>query len=99
MWEILPGTTNNADPLSAFPLAGDTGVASGRGTGQHGITPIIQPETSMGSTIQSVWDWLNKPFNEPLSPAGITLIVGAIIVAVILWNMVLYHIRIAAETI
>lgn len=95
---IVPGTTGNVDPNSAFPVAGDTGHASGTGTGQYGITPILGKGGTVDTAVNSIWDWLNRPFNAPMSPMGIGLIVGTIIVAIVLWNMILYHIRIAAET-
>jgi hypothetical protein len=97
---IVPGTTSAADPLSAFPVAGDTGHAQGRGTGQHGITPIIdEVENDVQNAITDVWDWLNKPFTQPASPWGIALIVLCVLLAVFAWNLILYHIRIAAESI
>jgi hypothetical protein len=33
-----------------------------------------------------------------MSPFAIALLVGVILVAIIMWNMILYHVRIAAET-
>lgn len=95
---ILPGTTGNVDPNSAAPIAGDTGHASGTGTGQYGFTPILGKGGIVTTAVDDVWAWLNKPFTTPMSPWGLTLIVGSILVAIILWNMILYHIRIAAET-
>lgn len=93
---ILPGTTGAVDADSAFPVAGDTGLASGTGTGQYGINPDLGG-TSMGDAISSVWDWLNKPFRTPMSPIDIGLLIGVIIIAILVWNLLLYHIRIAAE--
>jgi hypothetical protein len=96
---VLPGTTSQADPWAAG-VAGSTGVSVGTGTGQHGVVPI-EGLTGGGvaGAIQHVWDWINKPFTTPLSTVEITLIVGVILVAVILWQFILFHIRIAAETI
>ncbi len=74
-----------------------TGVATGTGTGQHGFSPTFTGDLSLGGAVQNLWTWLNEPFSRPLSPVGLTMIVGAILVAVILWNFILYHIRIAAE--
>lgn len=99
MLDLLPGETYAVDPTSAFPIAGDSGMALGTGTGQHGITPLVGEASTVGEAINDTWNWLNKPFTAPMSPAGIALIVGAVLVSVILWNFILYHIRIAAETI
>jgi hypothetical protein len=93
----IPGTTSNADP-NAIGVAGSAGLAVGTGTGQHG-TVLLDGGGMVGSSVQHVWDWLNKPFNEPLSPYDIAIIVGVILISVIAWNLVLFHIRIAAETI
>ena len=101
---VLPGTTINVDPGSAYPIAGQAGAALGTGAGSHGLWAIA-PGTdyrSGGGTVQdavnSVWAWLNAPLNHPMSPTGIFLLVGTILIAIILWNLILYHIRIAAET-
>jgi hypothetical protein len=53
----------------------------------------------MGNPFVAVWQWLNTPFSTPLSPASVAVLVGVILVSVIVWNLVLYHIRIAAEAI
>lgn len=86
--------------LYADSAVSDTlpGAAQGTGSGKHGIAPIFGGGGTMTDAVNSVWDWLNTPFSQPMSPVGIALIVGAVLVAVILWNMVLYHLRIAAET-
>lgn len=97
---LLPGTTNQADPSSAFPIAGDTGMFAGTGTGQQGMTPVIgNGGGTISGGIVSVWRWLNVPFKQPMSPVSLTLMVGVILIAVIFWNFILYHIRIAAEEI
>lgn len=96
---IIPGTTNNADPNSAFPITGSFGIAEGQGTGQHGITPVLDMSGGVGGAITGVWDWLNRPFTQPMSPMALALAVGVVLVAILFWNFVLYHIRIAAETI
>jgi hypothetical protein len=49
--------------------------------------------------VNDVWEWLNTPFKQPMSAVGIFALVGSAIVAIFLWNLILYHIRIAAETI
>lgn len=94
---IIPGTTQNVDPSSAWPIAGTAGAAAGTGTGQHGITPMTGG-TGVANAINNFWEWLNAPLTQPISAYSIFLIVGSIIVAIILWNLILYHIRIAAES-
>lgn len=97
---IVPGTTGQVDPSSAYPVAGDTGVASGRGTGQYGVSPMMDGVGgSVAGGVTSVWDWLHKPFSSPMAPFDVFLLVGVVIVAALIWNLVLYHIRIAAEAI
>jgi len=74
-----------------------TGFAVGTGAGQHGFSPTFAGNLTISGAVGSLWAWLNEPFQRPLSPVGLALIVGAILIAVILWNFILYHIRIAAE--
>lgn len=100
LFGIAPGTTVNLDPSSAYPFAGSTGVASGTGTSQHGIAPLLSGTGgTVSDAINGVWAWLNKPFTTPYSPVTTFAMVGAVIIAIILWNLILYHVRIAAETI
>ena len=76
-----------------------TGVAAGTGSGTHGYSPILTSGgVSVPQAVSNLWAWLNEPFKAPLSPVGLAMIVGALLVAVILWNFILYHIRIAAES-
>jgi hypothetical protein len=97
---VMPGTTINSDPSSAYPIAGSTGIASGTGTSQHGIAPLLSGNGgTVGDAINGVWAWLNTPFNSQMSIVTVFGYVGAIIVAILLWNLLLYHVRIAAETI
>lgn len=97
---LMPGTTQNLDPTSAYPFAGSTGIAAGTGTQQHGIAPLLGGSGgTVSDAINGVWDWLNTPFTTPLSLMSVGLLVGAILISIILWNLILYHIRIAAETI
>jgi hypothetical protein len=97
---VLPGTTLNLDPSSAYPFAGSTGIAAGTGTQQHGIAPLIGGTGgSMTDAVNWVWQWLNTPFNSQMSIVTVFGYVGAVIVAIIAWNLLLYHVRIAAETI
>jgi len=99
LFGVMPGTTSNLDPASAYPFAGSTGVAMGTGTSQHGITPLVGSGGSMSGAINGVWAWLNKPFTTPFSPVTTFAAVGTVIVAILLWNLILYHVRIAAESI
>jgi hypothetical protein len=99
LFGVMSGTTNAVDPSSALPIAGSTGVAMGTGTSQHGVTPLLGNGGSMSGAVNSVWQWLNTPFSTPFSPVTTFAMVGAVIVAIILWNLILYHVRIAAETI
>jgi hypothetical protein len=97
---VLPGTTGQVDPSSAYPFAGTTGIAAGTGTQQHGLAPSLS--TSGGGitgAVESLWQWLNSPFTTPLDPVSVFLLVGTVIVAIIAWNFILFHIRIAAEAI
>jgi hypothetical protein len=96
---VMEGTTNAVDQYSAFPIAGSTGVAMGTGTSQHGVTPLLGNGGGMSGAVNGVWSWLNKPFSTPFSPVTTFAAVGAVIVAILLWNMILYHVRIAAESI
>jgi hypothetical protein len=97
---VIPGTTGNLDPTSARNPAGSAGVALGTGTGSHGVIPIV---SNLGggvtSAITDFLDWLNTPFKTPMSPGSVGILVGVIIVAILVWNFVLYHVRIAAEAI
>jgi hypothetical protein len=96
---VLPGTTGAVDPSSALGIAGSAGIASGVGAGQQGIVPLIGGTGSVSDAVDDVWEWLNTPFSSPMSPWVLMLMLGVILVGIIFWNLVLYHIRIAAETI
>jgi hypothetical protein len=100
LYGLLPGETMNADPSSAYPIAGSTGIAAGTGTSQHGIAPLLSGNGgTVSDAINGLWEWLNTPFQSRLSPVTVFAYVGAIAIAIILWNLILYHVRIAAETI
>jgi hypothetical protein len=94
---LLSGTTGAVDLGSTLAPAGVTGIASGTGTGQHGVLPLTGG--SMGNAFQSLWGWLNKPFQTPMAPTDLFLLVGVVLIAILAWNMILYHVRIAAEAI
>jgi hypothetical protein len=93
---IIPGTTGNVDPGSAFPIAGDSGAATGTGAGRYGFR-LAGVGGFVGNAFTSIWNWLNKPFTTPMAPTDIFLLIGVIIFAMLLWNLILYHIRIAGE--
>lgn len=96
----IPGTTGQVDPSSAWPIAGDAGMAAGDGTGRFGITPMVSGATgAVGGAVTEVWAWINKPFTTPLSSFDVFLLVGVVLIAAIVWNLILYHVRIAAESI
>ena len=94
---ILPGTTQQVDP-NAPGVAGSTGIASGTGAGQHGVQNIFG-SASMGNPFTAVWQWINTPFQTPMSPYTVSVLIGIILISIIGWNLILYHIRIAAEAI
>lgn len=101
---VMPGTTGTLDQWQQG--AGDTGMMLGTGTGQAGMTPTADSSSGSGTLMgdiadafNSLWEWLNTPFTTPLDLTEIFLLVGGVLVAIILWNFILYHIRIAAETI
>jgi hypothetical protein len=95
---VIPGTTMQADP-GAPGVAGSAGVAVGTGTGQHGAVPVEAGGGGMAGAVTRIYDWLNAPFIGQASPADVFLLVGVVLVAIVAWNLVLYHIRIAAESI
>ena len=97
---VIPGTTGQVDPSSAYPIAGTTGLALGTGTQQHGVAPMLSGNGGgLKGVFEDFWQWLNKPFTTAMSPVDIMLLVGVIIISIIAWNFILYHIRIAAEAI
>lgn len=94
---ILPGTTSQADP-SMPGVAGSAGISLGTGTGAHG-TQGVDTGGNMDGGIAAIMAWLNKPFTTPMSKSDVFLLVGTVLFAVLAWNFILYHIRIAAEAI
>lgn len=46
----------------------------------------------MNALVASVKAWVRAPFTQPLSLGGYALIIGATIVIVALWQIVLQHI-------
>jgi hypothetical protein len=94
---ILPGTTGQVD-LGAVGAAGTTGAGLGTGTGKYGYQTVQGGDMS-GNPFVAAWQWLNEPFKTPMPPFDIFLLVGVVLVSLLLWNMVLFHIRVAAEAI
>lgn len=77
---------------------GNSGLALGTGTGSQGS--VAPPEGgSGGGELSSLLQWINTPFTTPLSPLTIFLIVGVVVLGIFGWNIILYHMRLAAETI
>jgi hypothetical protein len=94
---ILPGTTTNADP-DAPGVAGASGSAIGTGTGRYGFQTIAG--AGMGSNpFVNAWNFINEPITTPLSAMDVFVLIGAVLVSILLWNLVLFHIRVAAEAI
>lgn len=97
---ILPGTTGNLDPGSAAMPAGSAGLAVGTGTGKFGVIPMA---SNLGggvvNAITEFDDWLTTPFKTPMSPWSVALLVGVVLVSILAWNLIIYHVRIAAEAI
>jgi hypothetical protein len=93
---VLPGTTGQLD-FGTPGGAGTSGMTLGTGTGQHGTQTVNSNGTS--NPFVAAWTWLNTPFKTPMSPSTTFLLVGVVLVAIIAWNLILYHIRIAAEAI
>jgi len=85
---------------SVSGIAPTGGIAQGTGTGRYGVvtTPTMGGGT-IGSGIASVFSWINEPFTRPLNPGVLFLIVGVIILSIMAWNMILFHLRLASETI
>jgi hypothetical protein len=97
---ILPGTTANLDPSSTANPAGSAGLALGTGTGRFGAIPMVSNlGGGIATAITEFDDWLSTPFKTPMSPGGVALLVGVILASILVWNLVLYHVRIAAEAI
>lgn len=74
-----------------------TGIAQGTGTGQMGV--VAGGAGLVTQSVGRLTSWLNTPFTTPLDPINVFLLVGTILVAIIAWNLILYHLRIAAEAI
>lgn len=75
----------------------------GTGTGAHGVTSSSaddeSSETGIFGAFDDLFEWLNTPFTTPLDPWSLFLGVGVVIFAIIAWNLILYHVRLAAQTV
>lgn len=105
-WGTIPGTTGNLDPSSSAKPAGTAGAGIGTGTGQHGFVPIFgrggdgqSLGGGMGAAISEFKAWLDQPFTSNMSPMSVFILIGVIAVSILAWNFILYHVRIAAESI
>lgn len=93
---VIPGTTGQMD--DGLPGgAGSSGLALGIGSGRMGTKLLEGPMSNNPFTI--AWQWLHRPLNTPMAPTDIFIAVGAVLIAILLWNLILYHIRVAAEAI
>jgi hypothetical protein len=52
----------------------------------------------MGSVITAITSWVNAPFTTPLNVKDLFLMTGLCLVFILAWLMILYHVRLAAET-
>jgi hypothetical protein len=99
-----------SDETAVASAAGDTailgiprasadagGMALGTGTGQQGNVPVASNDN--GGFLDSIFDWFTQPLVGNVSAVGVFKLVGAVFFAIILWNLILYHIRIAGEEI
>ena len=51
----------------------------------------------LSNVIDDIRGFVEQPFKEPLNLTHLFLIVGVVLVMVVMWNLILFHIRIAAE--
>ena len=51
----------------------------------------------MSGSVAAVKEWLDEPFTTPLDTLQLFLIVGVVAVSIVFWNLILFHIRIAAQ--
>lgn len=80
------------------PTANNSGVAQGLGTGPYGAVAIPSGNSAM-TALQSVLNWINAPLTEQWSPKFIVEVIGLILIGFIFWNMIIFHVRLAAEAI
>jgi len=53
----------------------------------------------MGNIIAPVRAWLEEPFVGQVSVSDLFWLTGLVLVLIVVWNLILYHVRIAAEEI
>lgn len=53
----------------------------------------------MDTVFSHVTDWLHHPFATPLDTLDVFLLVGIVLIAIVAWNLVLYHIRMAVTAV
>lgn len=94
---ILPGTTVNADP-DAPGVAGTSGSGLGTGTGRLGYQTIAGGAVGNNPFVNA-WKFVNEPITTPLSAVDVFVLIGTVLVSILLWNLILFHIRVAAEAI
>ena len=51
----------------------------------------------MSGVVGQVKAWIDEPFTTPLDVAQLFWLVGIVLVLIVFWNLILFHIRIAAE--
>ena len=87
--------------ILGFPGAATAagGIASGTGTGQHGLVPVATGNGTALDYFAQLRNWLAAPFAGGLSPTGVFLLIGVITISIIAWNLILWHIRAASEAI
>lgn len=93
---ILPGTTTNADP-DAAGVAGTSGSGLGTGTGKYGYQTVAG--AGVTNPFINAWQFINEPITTPLSAMDVFVLIGTVLVSILLWNLILFHIRVAAESI
>lgn len=49
--------------------------------------------------VSEVRDWIEAPFVGSVNPMQLFLATGFVLVAILAWTLILYHIRIAAESV
>lgn len=50
----------------------------------------------MSNLVGAVRNWIEAPFVGSVSPARLFALVGLVMVAIVLWEIILYHVRAAA---
>lgn len=53
----------------------------------------------MANVVSDVRSWFEEPIVGQVDPVHLFLLTGIVIVSVVLWNLILMHVRLAAEEI